>query len=123
MSEVVRIGLPPARAGRQRVDLPLQLLNLGTQLVVGSERRPLSSRRQVAVVSPPVEPDLLSFVQGAHEEPNPDRQQLDLSQRHFDIAGYHQSLVENAIQNVDKPRGTVRRKVQSHAAGDYILGT
>ena len=63
----------------------------------------LAARRQMPVVLPPVEPDLLRLVDGADHEADADRQQLDFGKRHLDIAGDDQALVEDAVENVDKP--------------------
>ena len=41
------------------------------------------TRRELAIVTPPVEPDFLRFVQGADEKPNTDGEQLDFRERYF----------------------------------------
>ena len=54
---------------------------------------------------PPVETDLLSFVDRADEEADADRQQLDFGERHLDIAGDDQPFVEHAIEDVNETGG------------------
>src|SRR5690606_22845639 len=54
------------------------------------------------IVFPPVEADLLGLVDGADEEPNLDREKLDVGEIHLDIARDHQSLIQNPIENVDQ---------------------
>ena len=55
---------------------------------------------------PPVEPDLLGLVDRADEQPDPYRQQLDFRQRHLDVAGDHEPLVEYSVEYVDEARGS-----------------
>src|SRR5262245_41995753 len=57
----------------------------------------------MAIVFPPVETNLLRLVDGTNHQSDADRQQLDLGERHFDIARNHESLVEDAVENVDQP--------------------
>ena len=42
---------------------------------------------QMGIALPPVEPDLLGLVEGAHDEPDADGEQLDFRQRNPDVAG------------------------------------
>ena len=94
---------------------------LRAELVAFSDRFPPDAGRELAIVAPPVEPDLMCLVQRADEQTNPDRQQLDFGQRYLDVTRNHQPLVEHAIEHIDKTRGTMgrRRKVDGHAEGDY----
>src|SRR3954453_16180465 len=55
-------------------------------------------------VFPPVETDLLGLVDRADEQPDANRQQLDFGQRHLDVAGDDEPLVENTVENVDESR-------------------
>ena len=89
---------------------------------MNGECRALRAGRQVAIIPPPVESNFLSFIKGTYEQADPDCQQLDFSEGHLDVPGDDQPLVQNPVENVDEARGAVRRVVQSHAAGDYIVG-
>jgi len=56
---------------------------------------------------PPVETDLLGFVDRANQQADSNGEELNLGQRDFDVARDYQSFVENPIEEVDKPRRTV----------------
>ena len=60
------------------------------------------------IVFPPVEADLLGLVDRADEQPDPNGQQLDFGERHLDVAGDDEPLVENAVEDVDQTRWSVR---------------
>ena len=111
-----RLRRAGARAVK-RLHFPFELPHLRLQLL-GARRWPaLPARRQVPVVPPPVEADLLGLVERADEQPDPDGEQLDFGQRHLDVAGDDQPLVEHAIEHVDEPgRAMVGWKLESHAA-------
>src|SRR4051812_34515053 len=68
---------------RQRRQLSLERADLLAQLVIFCRQR-LFSRRQMVVVFPPVETDLLRLVDRADEQADPDREQLDFGERNFD---------------------------------------
>src|SRR5581483_8872610 len=55
---------------------------------------------QEAVASPPVQPDLRGLVDRADQQPDANRQQLDVRQRDADIAGDDETLVQHPIENV-----------------------
>src|SRR5580765_2438555 len=97
-------GLPRWRraAARQRRELPFERTHLFAQPVVFRRQR-LLARRQMVIVFPPVETDLLRLVDRADEQPDADRQELDFRQRHLDVAGHDEPLVEDPIENVDEP--------------------
>src|SRR5687767_2427575 len=63
----------------------------------------LASRRQMTVVLPPIETDLLCLVDRTNHQPDADRQQLDFGQRDLDVAGHDQTLVQHAVKHIDKP--------------------
>src|SRR5436190_18116749 len=65
-------------------------------LVLGGEP---SARRapEIGIVAPPVQPDLLRLVDRADDQAYADGEQLDLGQRHADVARYEQPLVEDAV--------------------------
>src|SRR4029079_6669563 len=60
--------------------------------------------RETRFVTPPVEPDLLGLVDRADQEPDTDREQLDVRERDADVAGDDQTLVEHAVEQVDERR-------------------
>ena len=60
----------------------------------------------MVIVFPPVEADLLRLVDGADEQSDPDRQQLDFRERHFDIARDDEPFVQDPVEYVDEPRGS-----------------
>src|SRR5262245_29679342 len=60
----------------------------------------------MVIVLPPVEANLLRLVDRTDHQPDADREQLDFSKRHLDVAGNHESFVQNAIEDVDQSRGT-----------------
>src|SRR5688572_19714249 len=96
-----RPGLTASRA-RQGQDAQLQFAQLFTQREIFLYHL-FASGRQVPVVLPPVEPDLLRLVDGTDHQPDADGQQFDFRQRHFDVASHHETFVENPIQDVDQP--------------------
>src|SRR5262249_16962220 len=83
-------GDRPAAAsagGRRRGGDPaLQYPHLTPQRLVLGDERP-AARREVRLLRPPVETDLPRLVDRAHDQPDPDRQQLHLGQRHLDVPG------------------------------------
>ena len=80
------------------------------------------TRRQIPIVTPPVQPDFLCFVEGTHEEANPDGEQLDFGQRDFDVAGNDQALIEHPIEHIYESGGTMGPwELESHEFWDYIL--
>ena len=102
------IGYFSAAADRRRVsDASLRSstrISLPKLLVLGRQR--LLPRRQVMIELPPVEADLLRFVDRANQQTNADRQQLDFGERHLDVARDDEPFVEHAIEDVDEPRGS-----------------
>src|SRR6185295_17996417 len=60
----------------------------------------------MVVVLPPVEADLLRFVDRADQKANPDGQELDFGQRYFDVARHHEALVEHPVEHFDQTRGS-----------------
>src|SRR5713226_8351925 len=70
-----------AAPGKRR-DLTFESSHLLLQLLV-LRRECLLARREMMIELPPVQTDLLGLVDRADEETNPNRQQLDLGQRHL----------------------------------------
>src|SRR5215470_4435588 len=107
---------PPA-GGRE---LPLERPHLLPQLLVLSRQR-LLSRGQMVIVAPPVQPDLLGFVDRTDEESDADGKELDLCQRNPDIAGHHEALVQDAVEHLDQPGGaSVSFDNRGHRPGFYL---
>src|SRR3979411_1208121 len=51
---------------------------------------------------PPVETDLLGFVDGTDQQSDPNCQELDFRERHFDVACDNEPLIEDAVENLDE---------------------
>jgi len=51
---------------------------------------------------PPVQPDLLGFIDRADQQAYPDGQQLDICESDTDVARNDQSFIEDAVQDVDQ---------------------
>src|SRR5688500_4022775 len=82
-------------ARREPVQPLLELLNPIPQLLIlRRQPRGLPRARQRAVELPPVQPDLLRLVDGAHQQPDLDGEQLDVREVHLDIAGDDEPLVQ-----------------------------
>src|SRR5205823_12969778 len=54
--------------------------------------------REEGVALPPVDAHLAGLVGRGDEEPQPDRQELDVEQVDLNVAGDHDSLVEDALE-------------------------
>src|SRR6185437_3182531 len=61
-------------------------------------------QRQVRIVFPPIEPNLLGLIHRANEQTNANRQQFHVRKRDPNVARDHQALVQDAVQNVYKVR-------------------
>ena len=83
----------------------LERSHLLPQLVVLGRQR-LFAGRQVVIVLPPIEANLLGFVDRADEQPDPDGQQLDFRERNLDISRDDEPLVEDTVENINQTRGT-----------------
>src|SRR5882672_5689782 len=90
---------------RQRRQLSLERAHLLAQLVVLG-RQGLLPRRQMVIVFPPVETNLLGLVDRANEQADPDREQLDFGERHLDVAGHDEPLVQDPVEDVDQACGS-----------------
>src|SRR5947208_2912161 len=66
---------------------------------------PWGDRKEMTIVLPPVEPDLLRLGDGAHDHPNAHCEELDLGDRDADVAGDGKALVEHAVENIDGADG------------------
>jgi hypothetical protein len=60
----------------------------------------------VRIVLPPIHPDLLGFIDGAHQQADSNREQLNIRQRDTHVARDYQSFIENPIQNIDQIRSS-----------------
>ena len=65
-------------------------------------------RAQSGIGLPPVEADLLGFVDRADQESNLNGEQFDVGEVDFDVADDHEALVEHTIENVDQTVGARR---------------
>src|SRR2546427_158707 len=91
--------LPPTG---ERRDPVLQDLDLFTQVRI-LRRDTLVAGREVMIVPPPVQPDLLCLVQRAYDQPDADREELDFGERDLDVPCDHEPLVEHSIEHIDEP--------------------
>jgi len=57
--------------------------------------------RQVPVVPPPIKTNFLCLVEGTHEEPDANREQLDFGKRYLDVPRNHQPFIEHSVEDVD----------------------
>src|SRR5206468_7173625 len=62
-------------------------------------------RKEMTIVLPPVEPDLLRLGDGAHDHPDAHCEELDLGERDANVAGDGKALVEHAVENIDGAAG------------------
>src|SRR4051812_13589172 len=67
----------------------------------GWQRRVGRSRAETWISAPPIQADLLGFVDRTHKKSYLNRQQLDVREIDLDVASHDQSLVENPVENVD----------------------
>src|SRR2546421_8578928 len=100
-SEVARglVAFGCRGAAGQRLDPALEQPHLLTEAFV-LHLGLAHSRRQVVVVLPPVEPDLLRLVDGADDQPDANGEELDFGERNLDVARDHEAFVEDAIEHI-----------------------
>src|SRR5436309_1547352 len=115
----------PAAAGllqrcRQPAYLFFQRRDARSEIGIHLTRHPRDTT-QGGIVTPPIQPYLLGLVKGAHQQPDLDREQLDIGQRDFDVASDDQALVQNAIEDVDQPRRSARHDIGSICIRHYVL--
>jgi len=60
-------------------------------------------------VPPPVQSDLLGFVDGADEKTNLDGEKLDVGKIDLDVADNDETLVEHAVENIHQAVAARRR--------------
>src|SRR3954469_11010080 len=70
---------------------------------------------------PPVKANLLGLVDRANQQTNPDREEFDFGERHFDVARDDEAFVEHAVQDVDEPGRPPVRLCQWHRHSFGIL--
>ena len=73
----------------------LQQANLFPKLFVFGRQR-LLARREVMIVFPPIEANLLCLVDRTNQQPNANRQQLDFRERNLNVPRDDESLIELA---------------------------
>src|SRR2546423_14156964 len=98
----------PAGGPRQRRDPPLEQPELLAKFQIFLQHL-LAPRREMSVVLPPVETDLLSLVDRANHQADTNREELDFRERHLDIARDNEALVEHTIENIDQPGAAAAR--------------
>jgi len=59
-------------------------------------------RAQAGIGLPPVESDLLCFVDRADEETDLNGEELDVGEVDLDVADNHEALIEHAVKNIDE---------------------
>jgi hypothetical protein len=57
--------------------------------------------RQVWIVLPPIQSNLLGFIDRTDQQPDPDGQQFHIGQRYPDVTRDHQTFIQNPIKNID----------------------
>ena len=84
---------------------------IAVALDLGPELDPLLSRLDAEgrVCLPPVDPHLLGALNRRDQEPDLDRDQLDVEQVDLDVAGDDDALVEHALEDVGEVRRLLRR--------------
>src|SRR5438034_1852751 len=87
---------------RQRREPPFQRADLPFEVRVLRRHCP-PPRRKMMIKLPPVQADLFRLVDRTDQQADSDRQQLDFRERHADVAGHDQTLVENAIKHANEP--------------------
>src|SRR5205085_5008660 len=85
-----------SRRGGQLSDLAFEFGEALAQLYVLGFGA-LGARRQVRVVAPPVQPDLLGLINRADEQSDLQRQQFDVGERDLDVARDDQPLVKYPV--------------------------
>ena len=95
----------PLRGAGRGFQLPLEPANSFLELLV-LHGQLVIAHRQMAIVAPPVEANLLCLVDRADHQPDSDGEQLDFSDGNLDIAGNDQALVEDPIENIDEAART-----------------
>src|SRR5690606_38676428 len=79
---------------RECLEIHFELPHAFRQALVLAHQRIAGDGREVPVVLPPVEADLLRLVDRTDQEADPDREQFDLGERHLDVPGDDEALVE-----------------------------
>src|SRR5207248_9339884 len=72
----------------------------------------VAAGREVVVVLPPIQADLLRLVDGADDESDADGEELDFRERHLDVARDDQTLVEHAVEDVDEAARLMSSELQ-----------
>jgi hypothetical protein len=65
-------------------------------------------RAQTGVGLPPIQSDLLGFVDRADEKPDLNGEELDIGEVDLDVADNDEPFVEHTIEDVDQPVGARR---------------
>src|ERR671933_2405851 len=95
----VRRAAPDRGGAGEGLELPLEQPDLLAQRLV-LRLVAVAPGREVVVVLPPVEAYLLRLVDGADDQTDAHREQLDLGERHLDVARDDEPLVQDAVEHV-----------------------
>ena len=69
---------------------------------LGHHSGPGTGSGETRIISPPVQADLLRLVDRADEEPDLNRQQLDIREIDLDVARDDQPLIKDTVEDVDQ---------------------
>src|SRR5436305_6118808 len=81
-------------------ELPLHALEQSLQVLVLARDLLLRAGGKPRARRPPVDAHLLGAVDRAHEQPQLDRDQLDVQQVYLDVSRDHDALVEHTLEDV-----------------------
>src|SRR5437773_8037507 len=90
------------------LSLELRDARLETRDIAGADPVSLALATESGIVPPPVESDLLSLVDRAHQQSDADREQLDVRERHAHVTRDHEALVQDAVEELDERGGLLR---------------
>src|SRR5207244_1299790 len=100
----------PLRWTFQPIDAGSQLPQLRLDLIRALRRQLRTGRRtaEERAAGPPVDAHLSRLVDRRDQEPDVDREELDLDETDADVAGNHETLVEDPLEEIGE-RGAVGR--------------
>src|SRR4051794_4179784 len=121
-SSAARAAIAACRSGAGIGDGALELLDALAQLAVLMVELAAGLARQRRVGLPPVDPHLAGPVDGGDEQPQLDRQQLDVEEVDLDVTRDDDALVEHALEDVGEARGVVCRRHRGPGVGEALPG-
>jgi hypothetical protein len=78
--------------------------------------------REIRIELPPVQPDLFRFINGANQQPDADRQQFNIRQRHTYVSGDDQTLIEYSVKDVEQIGGSTCSGYTFHWFSFFFAG-